>query len=283
MKSLVSFLAVYGASLCYAQTTNFFLSPGSQQEQLDSGNNTDGYPVYARNDKFTFTWMTNWTRVSLILYQNENASALRLFENENNPPSEYTYDMNPDVNLTWNDVFFATLWNENRASEGGIPYFSSSYFRINASSSTTTTSTQTPSSTPVANNTDTTPDSQSTSPSLSGNDGGSGLDTGAKVGIGVGVGLGVPALALAGLAAFYFRRRAKIQAQQLQMQQAQQYQPGTGAVGQYGGHPSQPVSELSSPAPYKPPTNAQYRAPSEVETSNVGAGVQSRFQELSGN
>jgi hypothetical protein len=79
MKSLVSFLAVYGASLCYAQTTNFFLSPGSQQEQLDSGNNTDGYPVYARNDKFTFTWMTNWTRVSLILYQNENASALRLF------------------------------------------------------------------------------------------------------------------------------------------------------------------------------------------------------------
>ncbi|KAL3433050.1 hypothetical protein BDV09DRAFT_186974 [Aspergillus tetrazonus] len=204
-------------------------------------------------------------------------------ENEDNPPSKYTYDMNPDVDLSWNDVFFATLWNENRASQGGNPYFSSSYFRINASSSTTTTSTQTPSSIPVTNNTDTTPDSQSTSPSLSGNDGGSDLDAGAKVGIGVGVGLGVPALALAGLAAFYFRRRAKIQAQQLQMQQAQQYPPGIGAAGQYGGHPSQPVSELSGPAPYKPPTNAQYRAPSEVEASNVGAGVQSRFQELSGN
>ncbi|KAL4736829.1 hypothetical protein BDV11DRAFT_207297 [Aspergillus similis] len=203
-------------------------------------------------------------------------------QNENNPPSEYNYDMNPDVDLTWNDVFFATLWNENRASEGGVPYFSSSYFRINASSSTTT-STQTPSSTPNANNTDTSPDSQSSNLSSSDNNDGSGLDTGAKVGIGVGLGLGVPALALAGLAAFYFRRRAKLQAQQLQMQQAQQYPPGVGGAGQYGGHPSQPVSELSGPAPYKPPTNAQYRGPSEVEASNVGVGVQSRFQELSGN
>ncbi|KAL4996732.1 hypothetical protein BDV10DRAFT_106717 [Aspergillus recurvatus] len=275
MKSLVSFLIVYGASLCYAQTANYFLSPGSQQAQLNSGNNTDEYPVYPRNDDLIFTWITNWTRVSLILYQNENASALRLFENENNPPSSYTYNMNPDVNLTWNDVFFATLWNENRNSEGGIPYFSSSYFRINASSPTTTTSTPTPSSSPDANNTDTTSGPQTTNPSSSDNNDGSGLDSGAKVGIGVGVGLGVPALALAGLAAFYFRRRAKFQ--------AQQFPPGVGGVGQYGGHPSQPVSELGGPAPYKPPTTAQHRGPSEVEASNVGVGVQSRFQELSGN
>ncbi|KAL6231269.1 hypothetical protein BDW75DRAFT_233756 [Aspergillus navahoensis] len=187
-------------------------------------------------------------------------------ENQNNPPSSYTYDMNPDVNLTWNDVFFATLWNGNQDSDGGIPYFSSSYFRINASSPTTTTSTTTPSSTPAANNTDTT---------SSDNDDGSSLDAGAKVGIGVGVGLGVPALALAGLAAFYFRRRAKLQAQQLP--------PVVGEVGQYGGHPSQPVSELGGPAPYKPPTTAQHRGLSEVEASNVGVGVQSRFQELSVN
>ncbi|KAL5048417.1 hypothetical protein BDW71DRAFT_21482 [Aspergillus fruticulosus] len=191
--------------------------------------------------------------------------------------------MNPDVNLTWNDVFFATLWNKNRDSEGGIPYFSSSYFRINASSPTTTTSTPTPSSTPDANNTDTTSDSQITNISSSDNDGGGGLDTGAKVGVGVGVGLGVPALALAGLAAFYFRRLAKLQAQQMQMQQAQHFPPGVGGVGQYGGHPIQPVSELGGPAPCKPPSTTQHSGPSEVAASNIGVGVQSRFQELSGN
>ncbi|KAL4900676.1 hypothetical protein BDW74DRAFT_91810 [Aspergillus multicolor] len=277
MKSLVSFLAVYGASLCYAQSTsnNYFLSPGSQQAQLDSGNNTDEYPVYPQDTDFLFTWTTNWTRISLVLWQNENASALTLFENESDQPISYSYSMNPDVNLTWNDVFFATLWNENRDSEGGIPYFSSSYFRINATSPdpTSTTTSSTPTPTPGSNNTASDPQATNSSDD-------DGLDTGAKVGIGVGVGLGVPALALAGVAAFYFRKRAKtLQAQQQQLQQYPGAGGGVPGIGPYGPPPA-PLSEVSGPAQFKPP--AQWRGPSEVDAANTGVGVQSRFQELSG-
>ncbi|KAL4920819.1 hypothetical protein BDW62DRAFT_164641 [Aspergillus aurantiobrunneus] len=266
MKGLPSLLVAFGASFCSAQRTNFFTNPGSQAAQLASGNNTDDYPVYQQHDDTLFSWTTNYTEVSLVLYQNENSSAIPLFERRSDAPSTYTFDMNPDVNLTWNDVFFVTLWNENRGQEGGRPYFSSSYFRINASNedpSPTTTSTPTPSNSSGSSDED---------------DGG--LDSNGKVGVGVGVGvgLGVPALALAGVAAFYFRRRSKVAAIQAQQQQQPQFPQGAS----YGPNQTPPASELSGPLPFKPNIPRQTE-PSEVHAANVGVGVQSRFQELPGN
>ncbi|KAL4942821.1 hypothetical protein BDV06DRAFT_211568 [Aspergillus oleicola] len=276
MKSLFSLIVAYGATLCYSQATNFFISPGSYQDQLDNGNKSENYPVYQQHDDNLFSWTTNWTAISLIMFQNENASYISLFENRRDEESSFTYDMNPEVNYTWNDVFFLTLWNENRETEGGSPYFSSSYFRINVSDSDPSTSTSTtPSSTPTSNSTSS-PSSgpQTDSPSNSDEDDG-GLDSSAKVGIGVGVGLGVPALALAGAAVFYLRRRSKAAtALQAQQQPPPQYPPGT--AGYIAGYPTStpPVSGLGVK-----PGNAP-RQPSEVDGQNVGVGIQSRFQEL---
>ncbi|KAL4874078.1 hypothetical protein BDV12DRAFT_1818 [Aspergillus spectabilis] len=294
MKALVAFLAL-GASLSYAQSTNFFISPGSQEAQLESGNRTDQYPVYVQHDDTLFSWNTNWTLVSLLLWQNENASSIRLFEMEENPPNTYTYDMNPDVDLTWNDVFFLTLWNENWDTEGGDRFFSSSYFRINASDSdtstiTTTTSTSTTStstrtststSSPSTDDPTSTPEPTNDSESASSNDSGD-LSSSAKVGLGVGIGLGVPALALAGVALFYYRRRSQAAAWQRQ-QQAHQYQPAPQYGPDGGGYPPPPLSDISNPSPFKlggTNTIPGYMGPSEVDGANVGVGVQSRFQEL---
>ncbi|KAL4885263.1 hypothetical protein BJY04DRAFT_180505 [Aspergillus karnatakaensis] len=301
MMGLVLLLAL-GASLSQAQSTNFFISPGSQEAQLESGNRTDQYPVYSQHDNTLFSWNTNWTTVSLLLWQNENASSIRLFEMQSDAPNTYTYDMNPDVDLTWNDVFFLTLWNENRGTEGGISFFSSSYFRINASDpdSTTTTSTSTrttSTSTSTSTSTQTATDEPTPTPESADNESvsesasssSSGLSSSAKVGLGVGIGLGVPALALAAVAAFYYRRRSQATAWQRE-QATHQYQPAPQFGSDSGGYPPPPLSDISgnaNPSPFKiAPVNANtipgYMGPSEVDGANIGVGVQSRFQELAG-
>ncbi|KAL3476317.1 hypothetical protein BJX99DRAFT_228261 [Aspergillus californicus] len=277
--------------------TNFFTIPGSQADQLASGNRTDQYPVYPEGRDTVFGFNTNWTLISLLLYQNENASYIRLLSFEENPSNTYTYDMNPDVDLSWNDVFFLTLWNENWDTEGGERFFSSSYFRINASdptttttsTSTTTTSTSTSSSTSTDDPT-TTPTSpgETTSPSptdsSTSDSDSSSLSSSAKVGLGVGIGLGVPALALAGVAIFYYRRRSQAAAWQRQQQESPQTpqfpQYGPGAGGAYS-HSSPPVSELGSsninPSPWKLGAAQAQMGPSEVDAMGVH---QPRFQEL---
>ncbi|KAL4927049.1 uncharacterized protein BDV17DRAFT_136248 [Aspergillus undulatus] len=275
MKPFSSLIAVCGVSLCYAQSTNFFLSPGSYQAQLNNGNRTEAYPIYQQHDETLISWTTNWTTVSLIMYQNENASFIALFENQENGSSSFKYDMNPSVNYTWNDVFFLTLWNENRETEGGDPYFSSSYFRINVSDSDPSTST-TPSSTPDPTSSPTS-GPQTDEPSSSGEEDDGGLDPNAKVGLGVGIGLGVPALALAGAAVFYLGRRSKANAALQAQQQPPQLPPGTAGYGAGYTGQTPPVSEMGAK-----PDWTRLSAPSEVDAANVGVGVQSRFQELPG-
>ncbi|KAL2866468.1 uncharacterized protein BJX67DRAFT_355893 [Aspergillus lucknowensis] len=295
MKSFIPLLAL-GASLSRAAETNFFISPGSQADQLASGNHTADYPVYQQHETTLFSWNTNWTLISLLLYQNENASFIRLIDFEEDAPNTYRYDMNPPVDLSWNDVFFLTLWNENWQKEGGERFFSSSYFRINASdsdsdpSTTTTTTTSTSTSTSTTSSPTTSPtdksassEPQTTDPSSSNADNeGGGLSSKAKVGLGVGIGLGVPALALAGVAAFYFRRRAQAQ----QYQRAQQFPPPGGGAGQYAagaGYPSPAVSDINNPSPFKlggSSTIPGYAGPVEVDSGAPGGAHQSRFQEL---
>ncbi|KAI9367919.1 hypothetical protein BJX61DRAFT_537668 [Aspergillus egyptiacus] len=280
MKPLLSLLAF--GFVGHAAETNFFISPGSQADLLASGNHTEDYPVYRQGSDTLISWKTNWTTISLLLYQNENPEYIRLLDFEEDSPSMYTYNMSPDVNLTWNDVFFFTLWNENRGEEGGQSFFSSSYFRINASDpdqySTTSTSTSTTStSTPTSTSTTETPTSspQPTDPSsleedstTSTSDSNSGLTTPAKTGLGIGIGLGIPALALAAVAAFYFRRRAQAAAWQQQQpgygSGSGQFPPplgpygpisglGGGGGGGGGAYPgsSPPVSDASNPSPFK--------------------------------
>ncbi|CEL04489.1 hypothetical protein ASPCAL05618 [Aspergillus calidoustus] len=299
MKSLVPFLASV-ASLAHAQS-NFFINPGSQADQLASGNHTEDYPIYQEGDSQVFSWITNWTVISLLLYQNENASYIRLLDFEENHPNRYTYDMRPDVDLSWNDVFFLTLWNENNAEDGGPPFIYSSYFRINASDSDSSTSTSTtttrptststiPSTTTTSTPTDSpTPEPETTAPSSdspSDEDGGDSLSSSAKVGLGVGIGLGVPALALAGVAAFYLRRRSQAAA----YQHSQQLPPGAGYTpGTGSGYPSPPVSDMSNPSPFKlggSSTVPGYSGPVEADGTGLQAQAQaqhqSRFQELPG-
>ncbi len=203
-------------------------------------------------------------------------------ENRENGSKKYSFDMNPDVNLTWNDVFFLTLWNENQQTEGGPRYFSSSYFRINASDSS-----------PGGGNNNNNNNNNNSKNSNSG------LSPAAKIGIGVGVGVGVPLLVLAGAAVFYLRRcRSKGSAAKAQQKGAED-SAGAGA----GGYSSQlpPISEASGDAAYKAelpdesttPCRAELpdgttsplkqTEPSEVDAANVGVGVQSRFIELPGN
>lgn len=79
MQLLFLLLSVFGVSLCSAQNVNFFVVPGSRPAQLNSGNKTSDYPVYKQHASTQFSWNTNWTNVSLIMYQNENSSAIRLF------------------------------------------------------------------------------------------------------------------------------------------------------------------------------------------------------------
>ncbi|KAL2816235.1 hypothetical protein BDW59DRAFT_153374 [Aspergillus cavernicola] len=312
MKPLLSLLAV-GVTLCHAAETNFFISPGSQADQLASGNETDLYPVYQEHHDTLFSWNTNWTLISLLLYQNENASYIRLLSFEENPSNTYTYNMTPEVDLTWNDVFFLTFWNENWDTEGGERFFSSSYFRINASdpdsttttTTTTTTSTSTATSTSTSTSTSTTSppptdssadSSQTTSSSTSSDSNSSDLSSSAKVGLGVGIGLGIPALALAAVAIFYYRRRSQAAAEQRQQQQqGGQFPPSLPSAGPYGpggagagaGYPSSPpVSEMYNPSPFKlgaANTVPGYMGPSEVEGSGVsslGGTHYSGFQEL---
>jgi hypothetical protein len=81
MKSLAPFLAFF-VSLAHAQS-NFFINPGSQADQLASGNHTEDYPIYQEGDSQVFSWITNWTVISLLLYQNENASYIRLLGTSN--------------------------------------------------------------------------------------------------------------------------------------------------------------------------------------------------------
>lgn len=183
--------------------------------------------------------------------------------------------MNADVNLTWNDVFFLTLSNENQQTEGGPRKFSSSYFRINASDSSS-------SSPGGGNNNNNSKNSNS------------GLSPAAKIGIGVGVGVGVPLLLLAGAAVFYLRRRrSKTTAAQIKQQGVED---STGAGGYSNILP--PISEVSGDAAYKAElpdesttpcraelpdgstTPSKQTEPSEVDPTNVGVGVQSRFIEL---
>lgn len=200
-------------------------------------------------------------------------------EDRENGPKKYSFDMNPDVNLTWNDVFFLTLWNENQQAEGGPRYFSSSYFRINASDSS--------SSSPGGGNNN----------NNNNNNSNSGLSPAAKIGIGVGVGVGVPVLILAAAAVFYLRRRrSKATAAQTQQQGDED---SAGAGGYSNKLP--PISEVSGDAAYKAElpdesttpcraelpdgstTPSKQTEPSEVDPTNVGVGVQSRFIELPGN
>ncbi|KAL3453114.1 hypothetical protein BJX65DRAFT_160521 [Aspergillus insuetus] len=295
MKSLTPFLALF-VSLAHAQS-NFFINPGSQADQLASGNHTEDYPIYQEGDSQVFSWITDWTVISLLLYQNENASYIRLLDFEEDHPNRYTYDMRPDVDLSWNDVFFLTLWNENNAEDGGPPFIYSSYFRINASdpdssTSTTTTTTRSTSSSTSTFTTTTltdspTPEAETPPPSFdssSSDDDGDSLSSSAKVGLGVGIGLGVPALALAGVAAFYLRRRSQAAA----FQHSQQLLPGAGyAQGTGSGYPSPPVSNMSTPSPFKlggSSTVPGYSGPIEADGTGLQAQVQtqhqSRFQEL---
>lgn len=213
------------------------------------------------------------------MWENMRPHTDNIKENRENGPKKYTFDMNPDVNLTWNDVFFLALWNENQQTEGGPRFFSSSYFRINASD---------PSSPSPGGGNNNNPKNSA-----------SGLSRATKIGIGVGVGVGVPALILVGAAVFYLRRRSKTTA--AQTRQGAEYSAGAGAgIGGYSSqHP--PVSEVSGDAAYKAElpdestapcraelpgrltTPSKQTEPSEVDPTNVGVGVQSRFIELPGN
>jgi hypothetical protein len=97
MKSLAPFLAFF-VSLAHAQS-NFFINPGSQADQLASGNHTEDYPIYQEGDSQVFSWITNWTVISLLLYQNENASYIRLLGTSNRRLRIHTLDTNHSFRL----------------------------------------------------------------------------------------------------------------------------------------------------------------------------------------
>ncbi|PYH91262.1 hypothetical protein BO71DRAFT_486424 [Aspergillus ellipticus CBS 707.79] len=260
-------------------TTNYFITPGTMASEVSSGNDTADYPVYYQGDSFNFTWATNFSVVSLVLYQNENNTGIRLWDYVTNPPDHYTYNMDPAINLTWNNVFFISLWNEEYLTDSGPRRFYSSYFRIDKKNTTSSTAsaptTTTASTTSNSTSTETTPSSTSTDTTTTRNNS-SGLSSSTKVGLGVGLGLGIPLLAIAAAGLFFLSRGRNHAGDAAWMQQQQQQQQQQLLHQQQQGQ-----QQIVTTSQYSPPVEADSTPYSVIGSTSASASAQMIPQELS--
>ncbi|KAF2156104.1 hypothetical protein K461DRAFT_291057 [Myriangium duriaei CBS 260.36] len=214
------FLLVVASILPFAQaqaTTNYFISPPVPEGDNQFQNN----PVYTVGDQIKLQWQTNYTRVSLIWWQNNNDSYQTVDGLENvvsSSPFTWNLSLTGKFSLKGGNVFFFQMYDAGSNSQ---TMFSSHYFNITDKSSTTSSTTSSSSSatpTPTSSTTSSSATGISTAPAATSaaatsaaaeaSHSSGGLSSGAKVGLGVGVGLGVVALVgLGAILALLFRRR----------------------------------------------------------------------------
>ncbi|GAM83566.1 hypothetical protein ANO11243_015540 [Dothideomycetidae sp. 11243] len=207
-----------------AATNNYFISPPVPEANHAYQNN----PVYVDGSKIELQWQTNYERITVIWYQNDNSS----YQILDNLGKKTTGRFGEAALTTGENVFFFQIYNAADASNS--EFFSSHYFNITeGNSATSPSSTSSASSTSGATTASSTASvsisaSQTSSTSVSGtatssptsstsalpfaspsaSKSGGGLSEGAKVGLGVGLGIGVLALlAIGAILGLLLRRR----------------------------------------------------------------------------
>ncbi|KAK4495519.1 hypothetical protein PRZ48_013851 [Zasmidium cellare] len=190
---------------------NYFITPPTPGPtgQFDENN------VYALGSTINLQWKTNYTTISLALWQNDNNSYVLLLDSV---PASQTLRWDVDFNNQFNitsaglatpNVFFFQMWE---IVEGGNigDRFSAHYFNITGdqSSPSTTSAASTSTVTSTANSSGTTTSATNTATGTSSSSSG-GLSSSATIGIGVGVGVGVACLLAGAAIAFFFWRRSK--------------------------------------------------------------------------
>ncbi|EME46854.1 hypothetical protein DOTSEDRAFT_70724 [Dothistroma septosporum NZE10] len=198
------------ATSALAQGENHFINPpipGATNVYIDNKNFSIGATV-------ELEWTTTYPMISLILWQNDNASYYTLIDNQPATQSfSWPIDLMGVFDLRNGAVFFFQMWNltNNGNGQSITDRFSSHYFNL-VNDGTTSTATATATPTGVVGTASSLPNptasSTSTSASTPSSPPDSGLSTGAKAGIGIGVALGVLAL-IGATAAFWFLRRRK--------------------------------------------------------------------------
>ncbi|KAF7193711.1 hypothetical protein HII31_04961 [Pseudocercospora fuligena] len=235
----LAFAFLFSRILCQ-DTENYFINPPPGGPIHDYSQNN----VYATGSLIRFQWQTNYTTMSLVLWQNDNSSFQYFIQDQ--PASlsyTWTVDLSGKFSLDQGDVFFLGIFNE----DGSEAQFGSHYFNITDSSAQATPTTMTtsvsatsiPTSVTAATDISTTSTSSPTSSSTAAVSSG-GLSSSAQVGIGVGVGVGVGAL-LVGLAIGYFVRRKR------NVQQPYQQAPMAEVGGKEQPFPPSPAPAMHSP------------------------------------
>jgi len=107
---------------------NHFISP-PPMAYSSSSNYTANY-VYTEGDIMTMQWQTNWTKISAVLWQNNNASSQYLPGGYSVPTTQsfsWLVDVAGLYDLSKGNVFFFSVFDE-----GSQQQFESHYFNITA-------------------------------------------------------------------------------------------------------------------------------------------------------
>ncbi|KAF2162992.1 hypothetical protein M409DRAFT_26440 [Zasmidium cellare ATCC 36951] len=211
---LVSLLGVLSLLFlgAFAQN-NYFITPPTPGPtgQFDDNN------VYALGSTINLQWKTNYTTISLALWQNDNNSYILLLDSV--PASQtlrWDVDFHNEFNITsaslaTPNVFFFQMWEIVDGGNIG-DRFSAHYFNITgdqSSPATTSAASSSTTSTPTSSATTASTTTSSTAAASTSSSPSSGLSSSATIGIGVGVGVGVACLLAGAAIGFFFWRKCK--------------------------------------------------------------------------